>query len=86
MYVYVELRYIYIILIVMIIKCIVQWESLANNLCFAKLKPSKFLLTIITFWLNLFIRLTFFHQMLEMSKFAKLSCYTVAKLLNSLIL
>jgi len=35
-------------------------------------KPSKFLLTIITFWLNPFIHQTFFCQMLKMSKFAKL--------------
>jgi len=38
-----------------------------------KLKSSKFLLTIIIFWLNLFIHQTFFHQMLKTSKFAKLS-------------
>jgi len=35
-------------------------ESLANHERFAKLKSSKYLLTIITFWLNLFIRQTFF--------------------------
>ena len=51
----------------------VWWgESLANHSWSIKLKPSKFLLTIITFWLNLFIRQTFFRQMLKKSKFAKL--------------
>jgi len=34
--------------------------NLANHKQFAKLKPSKFLLTIITFWLNLSICQTFF--------------------------
>ena len=30
-----------------------------SSVIFTKLKPSKFLLKIITFWLNLFIRETF---------------------------
>ena len=38
--------------------------NLANHLGFAKLKPSKFLLIIITLWLNLSIRQTFPDQML----------------------
>jgi len=46
--------------------------NLVNHPWFTKLKPSKFLLTIITFWLNLFIRQTFFRQLLETSEFAKL--------------
>jgi len=51
--------------------------NLANHPWFAKLKPSKFLLTILTFWLNLFICQTFFCQMIKMNKFAKLSpCQT----------
>jgi len=49
-------------------------------------KPSKFLLTIITFWLNLFICPTFFHQMLKTRKFTKLSCYTVYDLMTLILI
>ena len=48
-------------------------ESLVNCQRFAKLKPSKLVVTIITLWLNLFIRQTFPHQTLKKSKFAKVS-------------
>jgi len=56
--------------------------NLANQKQFAKLKPSKFLLTIITFWLNLFIRQTFFTKCSKQANSpnftsTKVSCYTV---------
>jgi len=62
-----------------------QGESLANLVnhpWFAKLKPSKFLLTVITFWLNLFICQTFFakcSKWVNSPNFspAKLSHYTI---------
>jgi len=57
--------------------------NLANREQFAKLKPSKFLLIIITFWLNLFIRQTFFHLMLKTSKFAKLYAHQTFLLYSS---
>ena len=53
----------------------VWWvESLANlvnHLQFAKLKPSKVLVTINNYLADLFIRQTFFRQALEKSKFTK---------------
>ena len=52
--------------------------NLANHQRFAKLKPSKLVLTINNLSADLLIRQTFFHQMLEMSQFAKLFCYTVS--------
>jgi len=57
-------------------------ENLANHERFTKLKPSKFLLTVITFWLNLFIRQTFFakcSKQVILPNFTptKLSCYMV---------
>jgi len=64
-----------------------DWKKVLANLeihkQFAKLKPSKFLLTIINFWLNLFIRQTFFakcSKQVNSPNFTstKLSCYTVA--------
>ena len=58
----------------------VSWETLANlanRLQFAKLKPSKLVLTINNLLADLLIRQTFFCQMLETSHFAKLSHYTV---------
>ena len=64
----------------------VWWEerltNLANRPRFAKLKPSKLVLTINNLLVDLLICQTFFRQMLEMSQFtkfslAKLSCYTV---------
>ena len=48
-------------------------ESLANHLWFAKLKPSKLVLTIDNLLADLLIRQTCFRQMLEKSQFAKLS-------------
>ena len=46
-------------------------ESLANRLRFAKLKPSKLVVTIDNPLADLFIRQTFFRQTLEKSRFAK---------------
>ena len=45
--------------------------NLVNHLQFAKLKPSKVVVTINNPLADLFIRQTFFHQTLEKSKFAK---------------
>ena len=45
--------------------------NLANHLQFAKLKPSKLVVTIDNPLADLFIRQTFFCQTLEKSKFAK---------------
>ena len=45
--------------------------NLANHLRFAKLKPSKLVVTIDNPLADLFIRQTFFHQTLEKSRFAK---------------
>ena len=45
--------------------------NVANHQRFAKLKPSKLVIIIITLWLNLFIRQTFPHQTLKKSKFTK---------------
>jgi len=59
--------------------------NLENHLRFAKLKPSKFLLTITTYWLSQIICQTFFHQMLKTSKFAKLSCYTANRCKKSIV-
>ena len=42
-----------------------------------QLKPPKLVVTINNLLANLLIRQTFFHQMLEKSQFAKLSCYMV---------
>ena len=47
--------------------------NLVNRPQFAKLKPSKFVLTINNLLADLLIRQTFFRQMLETSQFAKLS-------------
>ena len=47
--------------------------NLANCSWFAKLKPSKLVLTINYLLVDLLIRQTFFHQMLEKSWFTKLS-------------
>ena len=44
---------------------------MANHLRFAKLKPSKLVVTIDSLLADLFIHQTFLHQMLENSKFAK---------------
>ena len=61
--------------------------NLANRLRFAKLKPSKVVVTINNPLADLFIRQTFFHQTFEKSKFAsnilptKLSHYTVCYLM-----
>ena len=46
--------------------------NLASRPRFAKLKPSKLVLTINSLLADLLIRQTFFHQMLETSQFAKL--------------
>ena len=46
-------------------------ESLANHLQFAKLKPFKLVVTINNPLAELFIRQTFFRQMLKKSKFTK---------------
>ena len=46
-------------------------ESLANRLRFAKLKPSKLVVTINSPLADVFIRQTFFRQTLEKSRFAK---------------
>ena len=56
--------------------------NLANRQRFAKLKPSKLVVIIITLWPDLFIHQTFLRQTLKKSKFtklfaAKLSRYTV---------
>ena len=45
--------------------------NLANGLRFTKLKPSKLVVTIDNPLADLFIRQTFFRQMLEKSTFAK---------------
>ena len=45
--------------------------NLANRLRFAKLKPSKLVVTIDNPLADLFIRQTFFRQTLEKSRFAK---------------
>ena len=45
--------------------------NLANHLRFAKLKPSKVVVTINNYLADLFIRQTFFSKTLEKSKFAK---------------
>ena len=47
--------------------------NLVNCPQFTKLKPSKLVLTVNNLLADLLIRQTFFHQMLEMSQFAKLS-------------
>ena len=47
--------------------------NLANRQRFAKLKPSKLVVIIITLWLDLFIRQTFLCQTLKRSKFDKVS-------------
>ena len=49
--------------------------NLVNRLLFAKLKPSKLIVTIDNPLADLFIRQTFFHQTLENSRFAKHSSY-----------
>ena len=48
-------------------------SNLANHPWFAKLKPSKLVLTINNLLADLLICQIFFHQMLENSQFAKLS-------------
>ena len=45
--------------------------NLANRLRFAKLKPSKLVVTIDNPLADLFIRQTFFHQTLKKSRFTK---------------
>ena len=57
--------------------------NLANHPRFAKLKPSKLVLTIDNILADLLIH-QFFHQILESSNFTKLSCHTVV--CNSLYL
>ena len=57
-------------------------ENLVNHPWFTKLKPSKFLLTFIIFWVNLFTRQTFFAKCSKRVKSpnffpAKLSHYMV---------
>ena len=47
--------------------------NLANRLRFAKLKPSKLIVTIDNPMADLFIRQTFFHQTFENSRFTKRS-------------
>ena len=48
-------------------------ESLVNHQWFAKLKPSKLVVIIITLWLNPFIRQTFSYQTLKKGRCAKVS-------------
>ena len=50
---------------------------LVNRPQFAKLKPCKLVLTINNLLVDVLIRQTFFHQMLETSQCAKLSRYMV---------
>ena len=57
--------------------------NLANRLSFAKLKPSKLVVTIDNPLADLFIRQTFFCQMLENSKFAKQSAHQTFPLYGS---
>ena len=58
-------------------------ESLANHPWLTKLKPSKLVLTINNLLADLLICQTFIHQMLEKSRFAKLSRYTVSKMADN---
>ena len=50
-----------------------SWANSANHSWFAKLKPTKLVLTINYLLADLLICQTFFHQMFEKSQFAKLS-------------
>ena len=51
--------------------------NLANRPCFAKLKPSKLVITINNSLPDLLIRQTFFRKMVGKSRFTKLYRYTV---------
>ena len=59
--------------------------NLANHPWFAKLKPSKLVLTINNLLADLLIHQTFFCQMLKKSQFTELFCYMVLKILICII-
>ena len=64
----------------------VQREGLVNSPWFAKLKPSKLVLTINNLLADLLIRQTFFRQRLENSRFVKLSACQTFPLYGSYLL